>query len=156
MSPPWAAITGAGQVHQQVFGLWTCWEAFVSLHTQRPVEHTWVFNFSVSFFSIRSPVEFSLLLMCLFMCVHRSWYVPDWGSCWHRLQFVSQTVLEKVAQIRRGNLVVTLHGYLIFVVLSFFLTKPICFASRVTLGRCICMCMTRKMTTRESGLLWRN
>lgn len=55
MSPPWTAIAGAGHVHQQVFGLWTCGEAFVSLHTQRPVEHKWVFNFSICFFFDKIP-----------------------------------------------------------------------------------------------------
>lgn len=55
MLPPWTAIAAAGHVHQQVFGLWTCGEAFVSLHTQRPDEHKWVFNFSICFFFDKIP-----------------------------------------------------------------------------------------------------
>lgn len=57
-SPPRTAVAGPGQVYQQVFGLWTFREAFVSHHTQRPVEYKWVFAFVCRFFRIPRLVFF--------------------------------------------------------------------------------------------------
>lgn len=155
MSPPWTAIAGAGQVHQQVFGLWTCWEAFVSLHTQRPVEHKWVFNFSVCFFFDKIPCWVFFSNNVASMCVSTDpdmspiEAVADTGSSLFHKRY-----LKKIRKLGEVSWLSHYMGSIFFLV--FFFIKPLCFASRVTLVRCICTCMTRKMTTRESMLLWRN
>lgn len=51
VSPPRTAVAGPREVYQQVFGLWTFREAFVSHYTQRPVEYKWVLTFVSLFFS---------------------------------------------------------------------------------------------------------